>query len=182
MRIRIRIQILVSKLRLKPLEKCQNRLIFNTFWLVICKLMRIRIRFRIQLITLMRIRIHNTGKTAFLAEMQKILNKFSSGHAIFSVAYPGGMHRMHVHPPSPPCASPPSAMCIPPPLQTVGLVMRKDEAVGNKKKNASLFTCDLIPGEAEGRQQETCINFADTSSGMCKVPVVLYFLCCLFKL
>jgi hypothetical protein len=23
-------------------------------------------------------------------------------------AYPGGMHRMHVHPPSPPCASPPS--------------------------------------------------------------------------
>jgi hypothetical protein len=23
-------------------------------------------------------------------------------------AYPGGMHRMHVHPPLPPCASPPS--------------------------------------------------------------------------
>ncbi len=35
------------------------------------------------------------------------------------------------------------------------------------------------PGEAEGRQQE---NFADTSSCMCKVPVVLYFLCYLFKL
>ncbi len=32
-------------------KKCSNRLIFHTFWLVICKLMRIRI----QLITLMRI-------------------------------------------------------------------------------------------------------------------------------
>jgi hypothetical protein len=30
-----------------------------------------------------------------------------------SVAYPGGMHRMHVHPPSPP-VHPPPAMCIPP--------------------------------------------------------------------
>jgi hypothetical protein len=29
------------------------------------------------------------------------------------------------------------------------------------------------PGEAEGRQQETCKNFADTSSCMCKIPVVL---------
>ncbi len=38
-------------------KKCWNRLIFNTYWLVICKIMRIRIRFRIQLITLMRIRI-----------------------------------------------------------------------------------------------------------------------------
>ncbi len=38
--------------------------------------------------------------------------------------YPGGMHRMHVHPPP--------AMCIPP--QPERLVMRKDEAVGNKKK------------------------------------------------
>ncbi len=41
------------------------------------------------------------------------------------------MHRMHVHNPSPPCASPPPAMCIPPPP------MRKDEAVGNKKKMQS---------------------------------------------
>ncbi len=30
-----------------------------------------------------------------------------------SGAYPGGMHRMHVHPPSPP-VHPPPAMCIPP--------------------------------------------------------------------
>ncbi len=30
-------------------------------------------------------------------------------------AYPGGMHRMHVHPPSPPPVHPPPAMCIPPP-------------------------------------------------------------------
>ncbi len=37
----------------KPWKKCSNRLMFRTFWLVICKLMRIRI----QLITLMRIRI-----------------------------------------------------------------------------------------------------------------------------
>jgi hypothetical protein len=41
---------------------------------------------------------------------------------------------MHVHPPSPPCASPPPAMCIPPPPQPENLVMRKDEAVFNKKK------------------------------------------------
>ncbi len=38
-------------------HQCSNRLIFHTFWLVICKMMRIRIRFRIQLITLLRIRI-----------------------------------------------------------------------------------------------------------------------------
>ncbi len=37
--------------------QCLNRLIFHTFWLVICKSMRIRIRFRVQPITLMRIRI-----------------------------------------------------------------------------------------------------------------------------
>ncbi len=45
-----------------------------------------------------------------------------------SGAYPGGMHRMHVHPPSPPGASPPPAMCILP-LPSLRLVMRKDEAV-----------------------------------------------------
>jgi hypothetical protein len=35
--------------------------------------------------------------------------------------------------PLPPCASPP-AMCIPPPPQPERLIVRKDEAVGNKKK------------------------------------------------
>jgi hypothetical protein len=48
------------QIKIQTLKKCSNRLIFHTFWLVICKLMRIR--FRIQLITLMRIwirmRIH----------------------------------------------------------------------------------------------------------------------------
>jgi hypothetical protein len=43
------------QIRRKPLKECSNRLIFSTFWFVICKMMRIRIRF--QLITLMRIRI-----------------------------------------------------------------------------------------------------------------------------
>jgi hypothetical protein len=42
------------------------------------------------------------------------------------------MHRMHVHPPSPPCASPPLPCASP--SQPERLVMRKDEAVGNKKK------------------------------------------------
>ncbi len=36
-----------------PLKWCSNMLIFHTFWLFICKLMRIRI----QLITLMRMQI-----------------------------------------------------------------------------------------------------------------------------
>jgi hypothetical protein len=39
-------------------------------------------------------------------------------------AYPGGMHRMHVHPPPP---------------QPERLVMRKDKAVGNKKKIIKIF-------------------------------------------
>ena len=47
------------------------------------------------------------------------------------------MHRMHVHPPSHPCASPPPAMCIPPPSER--LAVRKDEAVGNKKKRQVCF-------------------------------------------
>ncbi len=53
------------------------------------------------------------------------LNPFSFNNLLGGVnldtllpgAYPGGMHRMHVHPPSPPCASPPGhvqKMCIPP--------------------------------------------------------------------
>ncbi len=55
------------KIKARNLKKCSNRLILHIIWLVICKLMRIRI----QLITLMRIRIlpsnlkwiriHNTG-------------------------------------------------------------------------------------------------------------------------
>jgi hypothetical protein len=49
-------------------------------------------------------------------------------------AYPGGMHRMHVHPPSPPLCIPPPGHVHPPPPQPERLVMRKDEAVGNKKK------------------------------------------------
>jgi hypothetical protein len=40
---------------------------------------------------------------------------------------------MHVHPPSPPCASPPRHV-HPPPPQPEKLVMGKDETVGNKKK------------------------------------------------
>jgi hypothetical protein len=73
MRIRIRIQILAST-RLKLWKKCSKRLIFHTFWLVICKFMRIR--FRIQLNTdadpnpdfyLMRMRIQ-------VAKMMRIHN------------------------------------------------------------------------------------------------------------
>jgi hypothetical protein len=43
--------------QIKAQTKCSNRLFFHTFWIVICILMRIRIRFQIQLITSMRIRI-----------------------------------------------------------------------------------------------------------------------------
>ncbi len=102
-----------------------------------------------------------------------------------------------VHPPPRPCASPPS------PAWKASNEKRWGSGHWATRKNASLFTCDLIicisvnrwefaiacwqtyksePGEAEGRQQETCKNFADTISCMCKVPVVLYFLCYLFKL
>ena len=42
-------------LQIKAQKKCSNRLIFHTFWLVICKFMRIR--FGIQLFTLMQMRI-----------------------------------------------------------------------------------------------------------------------------
>ncbi len=42
-------------IKAQTLEKVLNRLIFHTIWLVVCKLMRIQIRFWIQLITLMRI-------------------------------------------------------------------------------------------------------------------------------
>ncbi len=60
-----------------------------------------------------------------------------------TVAYPGGMHRMHVHPPSPPCASPHPAMCIPPPpAWKAGYEKRWGS--GQQEKNGSLFTCDLI--------------------------------------
>ncbi len=45
------------QIKAQKLKKCSNRLIFHTFWLGICKLMRIQIRVQIQLITLMRMRI-----------------------------------------------------------------------------------------------------------------------------
>ncbi len=67
-------------------------LIFHTFWLVICKLMRIRIRFWIQLITFMRmrmpiqvtkmIRIHNTAK--YLFRIHNINSDFSAD-LVFSI-------------------------------------------------------------------------------------------------
>jgi hypothetical protein len=45
------------------------------------------------------------------------------------------MHRMHVHPPPhPPVHPPPPGHLHPPPPQPERLVMRKDEAAGNKKK------------------------------------------------
>jgi hypothetical protein len=37
------------KAQIKTLKKCSNRLIFLPFWLVICKLIRIRIRYPFQL-------------------------------------------------------------------------------------------------------------------------------------
>jgi hypothetical protein len=64
-------------------------------------------------------------------------------------AYPGGMHRMHVHPPPPPmcipprpCSSPPPpAMFIPPPRWKAGY--EKTWGSGQQEKNASWFPCDL---------------------------------------
>jgi hypothetical protein len=44
------------QIKTQTFEKVLNRLIFHTFWLVICKVMRIRMRIWI------RIRIHNTGE------------------------------------------------------------------------------------------------------------------------
>ena len=64
---------------------------------------------------------------ALLAEQLDLSAELGPG------AYPGGMHRMHVHPPSPPLCIPPRP-CASPPPQPERLVMRKDEAVGNKKK------------------------------------------------
>ncbi len=74
--MRILIQILALKKRLKPLKKCLNRRIFHTFWLDTCKLMRIRIRFRIQLINfyadpdfMTRMRIQVTKVMRILADL-----------------------------------------------------------------------------------------------------------------
>ncbi len=76
-------------------------------------------------------RISNfTRKEEGLQSHSKIFKTFENHQ---TGAYPGWMHRMHVHPPSPPCASPPPGHVHPPP-QPEMLVMRKDEAVGNKKK------------------------------------------------
>jgi hypothetical protein len=44
------------QIKAQILEKCSNRLIFHT-WLAICKLMWIQFRLRIQLFTLVQIRI-----------------------------------------------------------------------------------------------------------------------------
>jgi hypothetical protein len=56
------------QIKAKTLKKCSNRLIFYTFWLVICKLMRsgssftfIRIRIRILPFNLTRIQTRNNG-------------------------------------------------------------------------------------------------------------------------
>jgi hypothetical protein len=51
-------------------------------------------------------------------------------YGYLSVAYPGGMHMMHLHPPPPPPVHPPPGHVHPPPPQPERLVMRKDEAVG----------------------------------------------------
>ncbi len=59
------------------------------------------------------------------------------------VAYPGGMHRMHVHPSSPPCASPPPGHVHPPPPPAGKAGYDKRWGSGQQEKNASLFTCDL---------------------------------------
>ncbi len=61
-----------------------------------------------------------------------------------SVTYPGGMHRMHVHPPSPPCASPPPGHVHPPPSPAGKAGYERRWVSGQQEKNASLFTCDLI--------------------------------------
>ena len=68
--------------------------------------------------------------------------KRQKNQSVGAVAYPGGMHRMHVHPPSPPVCIPPLAMCIPPsPAWKAGYEKRWGS--GQQEKNASLFTCDL---------------------------------------
>ncbi len=48
------------QINVQNFEKCSNRLICHTFWLVICKMMRIRIRILPFNLTRFRIRIHNT--------------------------------------------------------------------------------------------------------------------------
>jgi hypothetical protein len=54
-----------------------------------------------------RIRFRNTGYMYYKSVQSTVPDP---------VAYPGGMHRMHVNPPSPPPpVHPPPAMCIPPP-------------------------------------------------------------------
>ncbi len=77
---------------------------------------------------------------------------------VYPGAYPGGMHRMHMHPPLPPCASPPP--------QPERLVMRKDKAVGNKKKTIKIFlksikffqfSFNFIFSRGGGGQPKMCI-------------------------
>ncbi len=68
-------------------------------------------------------------------------NKQISLYVPLPVAYPGGMHRMHVHPP---CASPPPWPCASPPSPAWKAGYEKGWGSGQQEKNASLFTCDLI--------------------------------------
>ncbi len=157
-------------------------------------------------------------------------------HVCYTVAYPGGMHRMHVHPPSPPVHPPPGHVHPPPSPPPERLVMRKDEAVGTgqqekkwkfvflrldnflsriilykKQKGFGEHTIQSVfetlrccwetnnsrqPALPQTKCSEGCyisVNlwesaiacwhaYTHTSSCMCKVPVVLYFLCYLFKL
>ncbi len=59
-----------------------------------------------------------TGKSrfpnVFTTRELRLPSVFTTGE-LRPGAYPGGMHRMHVHPPLPPMCIPPSPMCIPPP-------------------------------------------------------------------
>ncbi len=55
------------------------------------------------------------------------------------VAYPGGMHRMHVHPPYSPCASPPPRPVHPPLSSLKGWLWEKMRQWATRK-NARLFT------------------------------------------
>ncbi len=68
------IRILLPNKKLKTLKKCSKRLVFHTFCLVICKLMRIRIRN--QLITLMRMRIQPLMLQNVLSSHKRTRNIF----------------------------------------------------------------------------------------------------------
>jgi hypothetical protein len=64
---------------------------------------------------------------------------------------------------------PPPRPCASPPPQPERLVMRKDEAVGNKKKNASLFTCDLIIFCSVSFYIKNCLLISRQQNSACEV-------------